>query len=113
MNLIAFQDIVKLSDGRPVTDSLKVAQRFGKAHKTVLRSVDAMRGSANESIKEFWRHNFAPPETPTRAGRRAIPHRVRNWTERDPHTRGKKGAPSSNAGYSRITPTRTRAQIQI
>ena len=62
------------------------------------------------SNRKFWRHNFAPPETPTRAGRRAIPHRVRNWTERDPHTRGKKGAPSSNAGYSRITPTRTRTR---
>ena len=62
------------------------------------------------SNRKFWRHNFAPPETPTRAGRRAIPHRVRNWTERDPHTRGKKGAPSSNAGYSRITPTRTREE---
>lgn len=60
MNLIDIQKLVQLSGDRPVTDSMKVAQHFKKSHKNVLRSIDSMRDSAKEAIKEFWRLNFEP-----------------------------------------------------
>lgn len=41
--------------GNPATDSLRVAAGFGKAHKTVLRALDAL-----DCTEEFSRHNFAP-----------------------------------------------------
>ena len=60
MELIALQELVRLSGDKPVTDSLKVATGFNKKHKNVLQSIDVMRKSANRTINEFWRLNFQP-----------------------------------------------------
>lgn len=43
-------------DGQPMTDSLKVAARFKKAHKTVLRSIKRIEAAQ----PEFSRLNFVP-----------------------------------------------------
>lgn len=45
-----------------VTDSRAVAIAFGKQHKNVLRTIDAMRGSAHQLIAEHYRLNFEPVE---------------------------------------------------
>lgn len=46
--------LVYLEKGHPVTDSLMVAEAFGKRHADVLRSIDNL-----ESSKEFNERNFA------------------------------------------------------
>lgn len=53
MNLLPIE-LVTLSDDQLVTDSRRVAQHFGKDHKSVLRSIDRMDCSV-----EYRRRNFA------------------------------------------------------
>ncbi|MNB87750.1 Phage regulatory protein Rha [compost metagenome] len=48
------ENMVYLENGHPVTDSLMVAEAFGKRHADVLRSIDNL-----ESSKEFNERNFA------------------------------------------------------
>lgn len=48
------QELVYLENGKPVTDSLVVAEAFGKRHADVLRSIDNL-----ESSTEFNERNFA------------------------------------------------------
>lgn len=63
------QDFVMMESGRIVTDSLKVAQHFGKRHKNVLRAFDRM-----DCSREFNRLNFEPVEYTDTKGelRRAV-----------------------------------------
>ncbi|MGE7225713.1 Rha family transcriptional regulator [Paenibacillus glucanolyticus] len=51
---INMQELVYLENGKPVTDSLVVAEAFGKRHADVLRSIDNL-----ESSTEFNERNFA------------------------------------------------------
>lgn len=53
MNILPL-DLVSLAGDQPITDSLRVAQHFGKQHREVLRAIDRLGCS-----KEFWRCNFA------------------------------------------------------
>ena len=48
-------DLVEIKDGQPVVNSLKVAEKFGKAHRTVLRSIRSL-----DCSQEFILHNFTP-----------------------------------------------------
>lgn len=50
-------DLVTVEHGQPVTDSRLVAAEFGKSHKHVLRSIDALQVDLSS---EFWRSNFGP-----------------------------------------------------
>ncbi|WP_047575560.1 Rha family transcriptional regulator [Pseudomonas syringae] len=49
-----YRQMVQPEDGKPTTDSLKVAEKFGKRHDTVLRAIDNLKCSA-----KFNRRNFA------------------------------------------------------
>lgn len=49
--------LVTSSGGKSITTSLMVAEKFGKAHKNVLRAIDKL-----ECSPEFRRLNFAPAE---------------------------------------------------
>lgn len=57
--------LVFIEDGKAITDSIKLAYRFGKAHKTVLRAYDNLQCSS-----EFNRRNYVPIEYPDKKGRR-------------------------------------------
>ncbi len=46
-------DLIEI-DGQPMTDSLKVAARFGKEHSKVLRSIRAIQ----KDQPDFWLANF-------------------------------------------------------
>ncbi|WP_353631335.1 Rha family transcriptional regulator [Pseudomonas canadensis] len=59
-----FRDMVLSQDGLPVTTSLKVAQRFGKAHGKVLRAIRELSCS-----KDFNRANFGSIEYVDSKGR--------------------------------------------
>lgn len=50
-------ELVTPIKGQPMTDSLLVAVEFGKSHKHVLRSIDALQVDLSP---EFWRSNFGP-----------------------------------------------------
>lgn len=56
-------DLVYVADGRAYTDSRKVAEKFRKQHKNVLRNID------NLPHDEFWRLNFEPTDYVTEQGR--------------------------------------------
>jgi Rha family phage regulatory protein len=45
--------IVHLSKGKPVTDSLAIAREFGRPHKNVMQSIDALIASDTISRLEF------------------------------------------------------------
>lgn len=49
------QDLVEIQEGKPVVNSLKVAEKFGKAHKNVLQKIVNL-----ECTPEFGRLNFQP-----------------------------------------------------
>ncbi|WP_310461068.1 Rha family transcriptional regulator [Sphaerotilus sp.] len=49
--------LVTVARGQPMTDSRLVATEFGKSHKNVLRSIDAIQVDLSP---EFWRLNFEP-----------------------------------------------------
>lgn len=50
MNGIIQQNVVyKTNKGTPVTDSVKVAQVFGKQHKNVMQSIRNILGTAENS----------------------------------------------------------------
>ena len=50
-------DLITITDGKPVTTSLKVADVFGKQHKDVLRAIREL-----EVPEDFNERNFAPVE---------------------------------------------------
>jgi Rha family phage regulatory protein len=49
------EELVKLDNGKPITSSLLVSEKFGKDHKNVLRSIRELTCS-----QEFRQLNFAP-----------------------------------------------------
>ncbi|RKR44569.1 Rha family transcriptional regulator [Paraburkholderia sp. BL17N1] len=55
--LDAVESLVRLRDGVPVVDSLKIARTFGRSHKHVLRTLDSL--IADQTITE---PNFGPSE---------------------------------------------------
>jgi Rha family phage regulatory protein len=59
-------------DGRPMTDSLKVAARFGKEHAKVLRSIRAIKVDQ----PEFWLANFGETFDTYASGQGAIKKRA-------------------------------------
>ncbi|HFS0803694.1 TPA: Rha family transcriptional regulator [Pseudomonas aeruginosa] len=50
----SLRDLVMVNDGQVVTTSLKVAERFGKRHDTVLRAIRRL-----ECSDDFHARNFA------------------------------------------------------
>ena len=55
MNDIMQHDVVyKTNKGTPVTDSLKVAEVFGKQHKNIMQSIRNILGSAENSAHRKW-----------------------------------------------------------
>lgn len=56
MNSIIIQQnvVYKTEKGTPVTDSLKVAQVFGKQHKNIMQAVRNILGSAENSAHRHW-----------------------------------------------------------
>ena len=55
MNGIIQQNVVyKTNKGTPVTDSVKVAQVFGKQHKNIMQSIRNILGSAENSAHHKW-----------------------------------------------------------
>ena len=48
------EELVKIENGKPVTNSLLVAEKFGKEHSVVLRSIRNLSCS-----QEFRQNNFA------------------------------------------------------
>lgn len=55
MNGIIQQNVVyKTNKGTPVTDSVKVAQVFGKQHKNVMQSIRNILGTAENSAHQRW-----------------------------------------------------------
>jgi len=48
-----YRELVKCNDGKPTTDSLRIAERFGKRHDTVLRSIDNLKCSAAFRLRNF------------------------------------------------------------
>jgi Rha family phage regulatory protein len=57
-------DLVVLNNKRAVTTSIKVAEVFGKQHKNVLQSIDALDCSG-----DFRRLNFQPSNYPNKQGK--------------------------------------------
>ena len=54
-SIIIQQDAVyKTEKGTPVTDSLKVAQVFGKEHKNIMRAIRTLLGSAQNCAHRRW-----------------------------------------------------------
>ncbi|ACT00251.1 Rha family transcriptional regulator [Paenibacillus sp. JDR-2] len=58
------QSLVFMGNGRPVTDSLKIAEVFGKEHKNVLRDIANL-----ECSQEFSQLNFEPSDYTNERGR--------------------------------------------
>lgn len=53
--IIIQQDVVyKTEKGTPVTDSLKIAQVFGKQHKNIMQAIRNILGSAENSAHRRW-----------------------------------------------------------
>ncbi|UNM18074.1 Rha family transcriptional regulator [Pseudomonas sp. ArH3a] len=48
-----YRQLVQSHDGKPTTDSLKVAEKFGKRHDTVLRSIDNLKCSEGFRLRNF------------------------------------------------------------
>lgn len=57
--------LVFVEDGRPTTDSLRLADRFKKTHRMVLRAYDNLKCSP-----EFNQRNYAPIEYVDKRGRK-------------------------------------------
>lgn len=54
-NTPVIRQLVEIIDGEARTNSFKIAERFGKQHKNVIRDIEAL-----ECSPEFRRLNFAP-----------------------------------------------------
>lgn len=54
MNEIIQSSVYKTQKGTPVTDSVKVAQVFGKMHKNIMKSIRNIMGSAQNLANEHW-----------------------------------------------------------
>ena len=63
-DLINTENLLQIKDGQPMADSLTVAERFGKRHKDVLRSIENLECSSG-----FTERNFAPSEYKDSTGR--------------------------------------------
>lgn len=48
-----YRQLVQSQDGKPTTDSLKVAEKFGKRHDNVLRSIDSLKCSKKFRLLNF------------------------------------------------------------
>ncbi|PWK31792.1 Rha family transcriptional regulator [Pseudomonas sp. OV226] len=48
-----YRQLVQCEDGKPTTDSLKVAEKFGKRHDNVLRSIDSLKCSKKFRLLNF------------------------------------------------------------
>lgn len=48
-----YRQLVQSNDGKPTTDSLKVADKFGKRHDNVLRSIDNLKCSEKFRLLNF------------------------------------------------------------
>ncbi|WP_047711366.1 Rha family transcriptional regulator [Pseudomonas lactis] len=48
-----YRELVKCDDGTPTTDSLRIAERFGKRHDTVLRSIVNLKCSTGFRLRNF------------------------------------------------------------
>lgn len=76
MNALIQNVVYKSDKGTPVTDSLKVAEAFGKEHKTILRAIRNILGDSQRSAQncadpqETNRLNFEPIENETPAHRK-------------------------------------------
>ena len=69
--LTTIADAVSVANGQPTTTSLKVAEVFGKKHKTVLRSINQLI-----ELDSRCAHNFVPTSVPAQmpnGGEREIP----------------------------------------
>lgn len=58
--------LVTLHGGRPVTNTLVIADKFGKQHKDILKAVSAIMADCPE---EFSQRNFAPATYPDAQGK--------------------------------------------
>ena len=58
-NTPAIRQLVEIIDGQVRTNSFKIAERFGRNHKDVLKAIDALECSA-----DFRERNFAPTSAP-------------------------------------------------
>lgn len=65
MSTRAINPSVKLVNGQATTTSLKIAEAFGKLHKTVLRAIQNL-----ECSPEFTERNFVPSEYTDSTGRK-------------------------------------------
>ena len=54
MNEIIQSSVYKTQKGTPVTDSVKVAQVFGKMHKNIMKSIRNIMGSAKNIANQNW-----------------------------------------------------------
>lgn len=54
MNEIIQSSVYKTQKGTPVTDSVKVAQVFGKMHKNIMKSIRNIMGPAQNLANEHW-----------------------------------------------------------
>lgn len=54
MNEIIQSSVYKTQKGTPVTDSVKVAQVFGKMHKNIMKSIRNIMGSAQNLANQKW-----------------------------------------------------------
>ena len=54
MNEIIQSSVYKTQKGTPVTDSVKVAQVFGKMHKNIMKSIRNIMGLAQNLANEHW-----------------------------------------------------------
>lgn len=76
MNALIQNVVYKSDKGTPVTDSLKVAEAFGKEHKTILRAIRNILGDSQRSAQncadpqETNRLNFEPAENEAPAHRK-------------------------------------------
>lgn len=73
-NPLAARDALFTQDGRPFVTSRELAARFGKAHKNVLRAIDAE--FADPIDAEFNRLNFVPITYLDRRGRAKPEYRM-------------------------------------
>lgn len=50
---VEHQRMVMAGDGQPITTSLRVPEHFGKAHRSVLRSIRNMKCSTRFRLRNF------------------------------------------------------------
>ncbi|QJI29899.1 Rha protein [Pseudomonas sp. ADAK18] len=53
-----YRELVKCDDGKPTTDSLRIAERFGKRHDRVLRAIDNLKCSKKFRLTNFGESSY-------------------------------------------------------